>query len=192
MLYPYLYKAAFKTRYQKLWLSSQEQSAIVTDTIDRDNYSNDSVFFCILNMAFALALQYGPILPLPKRRHSAETFFCRAQKFITLDSLGQGDCALVQALLMIALYLQNTDISEACWNVTGLAIRVAQSIGLHLSPNIQNVPVSVVKLEIRRRVWTGCVLQDRRVFFLLLYVILYSFLFHFILVIWSNHEQPKF
>ena len=37
----------------------------------------------------------------------------------------------VQALMLAALHLHNTNHRDACWNLTGTAVRVAHAIGLH-------------------------------------------------------------
>lgn len=171
VLYPYLYKSAFNERYRKLWSSNQADSNFANDLLDstgaiEDEYSNDPVFFCILNLTFALGCQYSQVIAPQEQCTTGDVFFHRAQRFVNLDSLGSGDCALVQALLLMGLYLQSTDMSEKCWNIIGLAIRVAQSVGLYINVNpdsysIQEVPVDQVKHETRKRLWGGCVLHDR-------------------------------
>jgi hypothetical protein len=60
-------------------------------------------------------------------------------------------------------YLQSTDMPGLCWNIVGLAIRVGQSIGLHI-PRVSSSNQSkeaVLMNELRKRVWGGCVTLDR-------------------------------
>jgi hypothetical protein len=74
---------------------------------------------------------------------------------------------LVQLLLLMGFYLQSTEKFSKCWNISGLAIRTAQDMGLHLNAEealrrgfLDAEPVQL-DLEMRRRVWHGCVLLDR-------------------------------
>lgn len=94
---------------------------------------------------------------------TGEVFFQRAKDFISLDSLGRGEVTLVQALLLMGQYLQSTDRSSMCWNIIGLAIRTAQLIGLDKPArrHLADGRMSKLDEEIRRRLWGGCILQDR-------------------------------
>ena len=42
---------------------------------------------------------------------------------------------LVQLLLLMGFYLQSTERFSECWNITGLAICMAQNMGLQLNPH---------------------------------------------------------
>ncbi|KAH8654626.1 fungal-specific transcription factor domain-containing protein [Tricladium varicosporioides] len=57
----------------------------------------------------------------------------------------------VQALMLAALHLHNTNHRDACWNLTGTAIRIAVAIGLHRDDikHIQN-PLG---RELRKQLW---------------------------------------
>lgn len=57
----------------------------------------------------------------------------------------------VQALLLAALHLHNTNHRDACWNLTGTAIRIAFAIGLHQDKvNTMQTPLA---RELRKRLW---------------------------------------
>ena len=130
-----------------------------------DYYCNEPIFFCILNLVFALGAQYSPIVDPGERCETGTAFFQRAKEFIDLDSLEYGDVTLVQALLLAGHYLQSTDKSSMCWNIIGLAIRTSQSIGLDKPAHRHSSDGRMSKLEeeIRKRLWGGCILQDRYV-----------------------------
>ncbi|KAK3897730.1 fungal-specific transcription factor domain-containing protein [Staphylotrichum tortipilum] len=76
---------------------------------------------------------------------------------------------LVQLLLLMGFYLQSTEKFSKCWNITGLAIRMAQNMGLQLSPadarrrSLLTVSPTQLESEMRVRVWYGCVLLDREI-----------------------------
>lgn len=57
----------------------------------------------------------------------------------------------VQALLLASIHLHNSNHRDACWNLTGTAIRIAYAIGLHqdkVSPG--QIPLA---RELRRQLW---------------------------------------
>lgn len=157
-------------RYEKLWSDPREESPCTAffgsiyplegrvDT--EDYYSNEPIFFCLLNLVFALGAQYSPMVDPGERGETGRTFFQRAKDFVSLDSLEHGEVTLVQALLLMGHYLQSTDRSSMCWNIVGLAIRTSQSIGLD-KPARSGRNMSRLDVEIRKRLWGGCILQDR-------------------------------
>lgn len=57
----------------------------------------------------------------------------------------------VQALMLAALHLHNTNHRDACWNLTGTAVRVAHAIGLHRNDIKQTQ--SRLGREHRKQVW---------------------------------------
>lgn len=59
--------------------------------------------------------------------------------------------AAVQALMLTALHLHNTNHRDACWNLTGTAVRIAVGIGLHQDKvNTMQTPLT---RELRKRLW---------------------------------------
>ncbi|KAF2645715.1 hypothetical protein P280DRAFT_127942 [Massarina eburnea CBS 473.64] len=57
----------------------------------------------------------------------------------------------VQALMLAAIHLHNTNHRDACWNLTGTAVRIAFAIGLHQDKvNTMQTPLA---RELRKRIW---------------------------------------
>jgi hypothetical protein len=57
----------------------------------------------------------------------------------------------VQALMLAAIHLHNTNHRDACWNLTGTAVRIAFAIGLHQDKvNTTQTPLA---REVRKRLW---------------------------------------
>lgn len=57
----------------------------------------------------------------------------------------------VQALMLAAIHLHNTNHRDACWNLTGTAIRIAFAIGLHQDKaSTSQAPLA---RELRKRLW---------------------------------------
>jgi hypothetical protein len=70
-----------------------------------------------------------------------------------------GSFQLVQILLLFGQYLQSSNNPHQCWIVVGLAVRTAQSLGLHLPETSAQIR-SPRRQQLARKVWCGCVLMD--------------------------------
>ncbi len=57
----------------------------------------------------------------------------------------------VQALLLAAMHLHNTNHRDACWNITGAACRIAFAIGLH-QDKVSTLQTPLAR-ELRKRLW---------------------------------------
>ena len=174
-LYPFLHKATFLARYAKVWQSAEDHgSRLRPEDFGRRGYSTteslDKLFYCTLNAVFALGCSFHPDLSARDRVAMSSVYFKRAKSLINFDLLENGSLQLVQTLLLMSQYLQSTEMVGSCWNLVGLAIRVAQGIGLHLSglESARNRnftggerPANQMQVEVARRVWGGCVFLDR-------------------------------
>lgn len=172
-LYPFLHRQSFTKKYLTLWTPSftYHSAQIPQSQRDRGFYDglDDILFHCLLNLVFALGSQFDTIGEGGDRSELGSAFFGRAKALIDFDMLAQGNIYLVQILILMGQYLQSTDMTSACWNIVGLAIRVAQGIGLHHEPEYcdqgccSKGNLNQVETEMRRRAWTGCMILDRYV-----------------------------
>ena len=89
-----------------------------------------------------------------------EDFYKRARDLYRYDLLASGSFEVLQMLLLIALYLQATQCAAECWNSLGLAIRIAQSLGLHADREKDSTS-SPNQMQLRRQIWHLCVQLDR-------------------------------
>ena len=158
-LYPFVHQQSFISAYNRLWGSDTQE--LLQDSIARVGLGNPacsaSVFYCALNAIFALGCQFSD-LRLAERENLSETFFRRSKQLLRIDILDEGSLALIQTLLIVAQFLQSTQFPNRCWNVVGLACRIAQGLGLHLEGGNDTKPF--VEVEMRRRTWYGCVTLD--------------------------------
>ncbi|KAL1836096.1 hypothetical protein VTK73DRAFT_5203 [Phialemonium thermophilum] len=106
---------------------------------------------------FAVAALFSHRLTAPESEATAETFFAQAQELCDLDTLAYDSLATVQALLLMGHYLHIRRVTR-CWYVFGLAIRIAQGLGLH-SPDV-NRRYGAVERETRKRCWCACLVMD--------------------------------
>jgi hypothetical protein len=146
-LYPLVDSMRLRAEYEKIWTGEPLQS-------------DENMLMCTFNIIFALACQLADFIPPEEREASAVAFFSRAKDLLQFNLWDTGSAGLIQCLLLMAQYLQSTDSAHQCWIVTGLAIRNAQSLGLHLPQTIARLP-SPQEQQLARKIWHGCVLMDR-------------------------------
>lgn len=158
-LYPFVHQQSFISKYNRLWGSDTQE--VVQEPIAKVGLGGSgcsvSVFYCALNAIFALGCQFSD-LPLAQCKDLSDTFFRRSKQLLRIDILDEGSLALIQTLLIVAQFLQSTQFPNRCWNVVGLACRMAQGLGLYLDDENENRPF--VEVEMRRRTWYGCVTLD--------------------------------
>lgn len=143
-LFPWVHEPSFRAHYEKLWNTRPDPAT-----------TDDPLFYCLLNLVLALGCQFSTLFETST--HSGDIFFNRAKTLLGLSVFDFGTLQIVQALLLMGIYLQSTNKPNRCWNVLGMGIRVAQGLGLHIEP----IGGNLVERETRRRVWWGCVLMDR-------------------------------
>ena len=169
-LYPFLHWPTLMGAYRRLWMSDSDlrNAPPLTGAGIGGPECSPAVLHCGLNAVFALGAQFSAG-SAQERRARARPFSHRARHLLRLDFLDRGDLALVQALLIMAQYLQSTNLPSRCWSVAGVAHRMAQGLGLHLESFSGGSSASELHREMRRRVWHGCVCLD-------MYVCLFVFL----------------
>ena len=143
-LFPWLHEPSFRAQYEGLWITQPDAAS-----------DDDPLFYCLLNLVLALGCQFSTLFE--SSIHSGDTFFNRAKTLLGFSIFDVGTLKVVQALLLMGIYLQSTNRPNRCWNVMGMGIRVAQGLGLHIEPSGGDL----VERETRRRAWWGCVLMDR-------------------------------
>lgn len=158
-LYPFVHKPTFLYTYKILWNSEVESNGegLLSGMGLGDPSVSPSIFHCALNILFALGCQFSK-LDCQTRESTSEEFFQRAQRLLSALFLGEGSLALVQTLVLTAQYLQGDESPARCWNLIGLACRMAQGLGLHSLKADEGK--SAAELQMRKRIWHGCVMLD--------------------------------
>ena len=147
VLYPYLDKEQTQNDYEKIWHGR-----------DDDSGSDEQSFLCLLYIIFALTSQIDMQIAFQDRGRVAAMYYERA--YGLMDIRETGSIRAVQSFLLLGQYFQSTNEPHSCWVFVGLAVRIAQSLGLHQARTSQRAP-DVRTREILRRVWHGCILMDR-------------------------------
>ncbi|KAJ9610571.1 hypothetical protein H2200_005348 [Cladophialophora chaetospira] len=146
-LYPFIDRNDFMGKYQTLWSGNP--------TMD-----DEICFICLLNAMLAVGCILDSSIRPQDRVSSGEVFYKRAQSYVDLEFLQFQNVHTVQCLLLLAQYLQSTREPQQCWLFVGLAIRIAQSLGLDL-PSTSAGTGTGKPDDFLRKVWHGCVLMDR-------------------------------
>ncbi|KIW24396.1 uncharacterized protein PV07_10114 [Cladophialophora immunda] len=160
-LYPFIHQPTFMSAYERLWSSQPGgEELLSSDLLGSKFYGPTSiVFHCAMNLMLALATQFMD-LPPEERSQLGQLFSERARSLWELDLFDDGSLAVIQTLLLMTQYLQSTPMPNRCWNCIGITCRLAQGLGLHVETPEGMRKWSPLAVEMRRRVWHGCVMLD--------------------------------
>ncbi len=151
---PLLHRPSFEAEYAAIW---QPLSAPASGP--RRSNHDLLVFHAILNMVLALGCRRDENLEPVRRESLANDFYERSCRLVSIEFLDHASLAVVQLLLLRGCYLLHTPHADRCWNVMGIALRVAQGLGLDQHPTGVGYS-SQVKREMRRRVWWSVAYMD--------------------------------
>lgn len=151
ILYPCLHEPSFRAEWDRHQTSGGSLDAS----------TDDRSWLAVLNMVFAHGTQFVVSHASPQDRLflDAEKFASKARRLASFALSKATTLETVQALLLLSHYLQGTIELDDCWNVGGVLIRTAMSIGLHIDPSDSGL--LEVEKQVRKRVWAGCFIIDR-------------------------------
>ncbi|KAK1490369.1 hypothetical protein CTAM01_10658 [Colletotrichum tamarilloi] len=152
-VFPILHRPSFTASYEAVWQPSQGRPP------NRDY--KDTVFHATLSIVLALGCQRTDQVSVTEQVRLANRFYKQSFKLVSVDTLDHSSLQLVQLLLLRGVYLHYTQYADRCWNTTGVALRVAQGLGLHSRGDGPTSSKSQLKREMRRRVWHCCLTLDR-------------------------------
>lgn len=152
-IYPVLHRPTFHDVYSQLWLPT-ELLGFTTH-----NKVQDVVFYSMLNIVLAIGCQRNEALTVPEREDLAGEFYKRSVKLVSVDALDTSSLQIVQLLILRGFYLLCTPHADRCWVTVGVALRIAQAIGLQ-SAKPTAASTQQLNREMRRRVWYNCFLLD--------------------------------
>ncbi|VUC23953.1 unnamed protein product [Clonostachys rosea] len=146
---PVLDRRQFDTLYNALY------SGTIVD-------SAEHLFGCTFNAVLALATQCQEHIDLDQRQQASKMYFDRAWFFVRpgQELWESPSLELVECLLLICSYLRCTTNFHQAWMAMGAAVRVAQSLGLHLLGNSSHND----NLNARRmQLWRICIFNDKQI-----------------------------
>lgn len=123
---------------------------------------NERTFLACLNTVFALATQAEETLQPEQREKASSTYFHRAWTLLRPETIiwEPGSLAVVQCLLLMSRYLQCTNNPHQTWMAIGSAVRIAQSLDIHIHYSSSS---SSPRPDVQRRqhLWKCCVFMER-------------------------------
>lgn len=167
-MFPILHQPTFMRQYERLWESTE--SLMAAQKIDClglcKQKSRGRLFPATLYTVLAMGALFAS-RSLERNAIQAATYFRQAQGIDLLEILDdEVGIELIQLGVLTGFYLQSTEKFSKCWNISGLTIRMAQNMGLHLGIAeafkrglFTSFPTQL-ECEMRRRVWYGCVLLE--------------------------------
>ncbi|RFU29418.1 hypothetical protein B7463_g6928, partial [Scytalidium lignicola] len=138
--YPFIHEPTFRRQYDAFWTATKPADNIWAGTV---------------NMVFALSCNFSIEMP----SHMGQMFYQRAKSLTEPKVLDSQSLASLQALTLLGLYLQSTDGMTQSWNVIGMAIRIAQGLGLHRNNTINSARTQL-DCEVHKRAWWACYVLD--------------------------------
>ncbi|KAG9188845.1 benzoate 4-monooxygenase [Alternaria panax] len=123
-----------------------------------ENHSILSLFQNTSNARRALLNIICAQAALSKSSPDAEVFYRRTLVLLDGLPLRGSSLQLVQALLLLCSFQQNTQRSLASWTYHAIAVKASFQMGLH-APTLYDEK-DVRNCEILRRVWLGVIIQD--------------------------------
>lgn len=118
-----------------------------------------------INMIFALTCQFSQGRPdrdplLGDSKAAGEAFHRQARRYITANPTRRTSVPMLQLFLLEINYYQGIGQADKCWLTIGIAVRIAQALGLHQKlPH--NTTVSPMRQGLYKRLWWGCYYLDR-------------------------------
>ena len=170
-MFPILHRPTFMAQYETLWesrfgLTGSPRKGHSSCTKLCKQKSKGKLFSATVNAVFSLAALFSSRNP-EHNAFAAREFFNFAEGIDILDLLdNELGLESVQLVLLMALYLQSTERFSKCWNMAGLAIRMAQNMGLHFGPaearsrRLLQSWSTQLECEMRARVWHCCVILE--------------------------------
>ncbi|KAM0453582.1 hypothetical protein ACHAPV_008916 [Trichoderma viride] len=92
----------------------------------------------------------------------AGVFACCSMQCLRLNNfISFPDTHTIQALILLVNFLQNQANAGASWSILGLTIRLAQTLGLHCSPDPDDVAVEQKReATVNYYIWRSLIWQD--------------------------------
>jgi hypothetical protein len=157
LLFPVLHEPTFMVAYEKAW-TSQPNGGTIAD--ERCREFEEALFLSTLNIMFALGTRFSGLVPAAEKGDMAREFYNRSRQIFAYDVLDFSSLPVLQMVLLQGVYLQSTTDVSRCWNVIGIATRMAQSLGLHLDQTYERQK-TIYAREMGRRLWHSCLVLDR-------------------------------
>ncbi|ORY07861.1 hypothetical protein K493DRAFT_273228, partial [Basidiobolus meristosporus CBS 931.73] len=129
--------------------------------MERLNRNEQEMPYFLVNAMFSLsAALISSENILNKENLDAEGFFKKARTLLD-QAYDVSSIENVQGLVLMSIYFHISQGGMTSWMYSGIAIRMAEDLGLHRDPDIWNIKLTTAEKETRKRTWWVCYLIDR-------------------------------
>ncbi|ORZ27793.1 fungal-specific transcription factor domain-domain-containing protein [Lobosporangium transversale] len=133
----------------------------ILDQIRQSESPPSHLLFAILG----LASRFSDNTAFRTPQHGVErppcTIFYERAKFFMKDEYDNSQIATIQTLLLMAIQQMGFCESQRAWLYVGMAIRMAQDLGLNKEPSEQEYNRNRLQCELRKRTWWSLYVVDR-------------------------------
>lgn len=157
---PQLYKVSFMRQYRHSLAHSNPANAASPS----NSFGHGPVPIVLLLSMFALSARYCDLYPTSgsdgKFWDAGQEFLDKARKILNHE-YGSSKLVMVQTLLLMAYREIGVGAMSSAWMAGGMAIRMAQDLGLFRDVEKWFLPVqrfSHEEKQTRKRVWWGCII----------------------------------
>ncbi|KAH8922332.1 hypothetical protein BT69DRAFT_246173 [Atractiella rhizophila] len=160
------HRPSFENSYNAMWEWGRKERQGLNKPDESPPFTLS--FAALLYMLMGTALQFFPANPtpppppiLPSLTAVGKKLYQAARDFIVKSEIEETpDVARIEALLAVALFLKNEGRPGDNYTLTGQAIRLAQSMGMHREAS-KKWGLTPFEAEARRRLWWTLYSYDR-------------------------------
>ena len=153
----------------------------ISDQVHHNESPPPHLLFAVLGLASRFS--DNPTFRVPQAgldRPPCTIFYERAKHFIK-DEYDNSQMATVQAFLLMAVQQMGFCESQRAWLYVGMAVRMAQGMGLNKEPSEQEQSRNRLQCELRKRTWWSIYVIER---FICAGLGRYGIFCHFLLIVW--------
>ena len=138
-------------------------SRSIHDQIHQNESPPSHLLFAILGLASRFSDNSAFRTPQSGLERPPCTIFYERAKFLIKDEYDNAHVATLQALLLMAVQQMGFCESQRAWLYLGLAIRMAQDLGINKEPSAQEMSRNRLQCELRKRTWWSLYVVERLV-----------------------------
>ncbi|KAG0213719.1 hypothetical protein BGX28_003663 [Mortierella sp. GBA30] len=133
----------------------------ISDQVHHSESPPSHLLFAILGLASRFSDNPAFRVPQPGVERPPCTIFYERAKYFIKDEYDNSQISTVQALLLMAVQQMGFCESQRAWLYVGMAIRMAQDLGLNKEPTEQEQARNRLQCELRKRTWWSIYVIER-------------------------------
>ncbi|CAO3572816.1 unnamed protein product [Mortierella alpina] len=135
----------------------------LSDQVHHNESPPSHLLFAILGLASRFSDNPAFRIPQPGLERPPCTIFYERAKYFIRDEYDNSQLATVQALLLMAVQQMGFCESQRAWLYVGMAIRMAQDLGINKEASAQEQTRNRLQCELRKRTWWSIYVVERLV-----------------------------